>query len=166
MNPTPEISQLITHRTQIANFLQGHKTATDFVCDMFVVLHIWDDLIDKDKNLTDAEIHQAFWYALVSLPSNPFYVQNFNALQPILVGAIINWQASNEMETNGDDKDKSIAFILRGAYIDLVTISAYLVGGKDWVRQITPDIRRWAHQETFEEYLQNLTLEQEARNVQ
>lgn len=166
MNATPEVSQLITHRSEVSAFLQGNKEATDFVCDMFVVLHIWDDLIDKDKELTDAEIHYAFWLALMQLPCNPFYIRNFNTLQPILANSIINWQAANKMENEGSTKDEAIAFILRGAYTDLLTMSAYLVGGLSWVTQITPDIRRWAHQETFQEYLRNLATEKEARNVQ
>jgi len=166
MNATPEVTQLQAHRSQVSDFLQGNKEATDFVCDMFIVLHIWDDLIDKDKKLTDSEIHYAFWLALMKLPCNPFYTRNFNTLQPILANSILNWQAANTMENAGDRKDQEIAFILRGAYTDLLTISAYLVGGLSWVTLVTPDIRRWAHQETFQEYLHNLADEKEARNVQ
>jgi hypothetical protein len=166
MSATPEISYLTTHRGQIEHFLKGHKDATDFICDIFVVLHIWDDLIDKDKKLTDAEIHQAFWLALVNLPCNPFYHKHFNALQPILVNSIINWQASNKMENEGSPKDRTIAFILRGTYTDLVTMSAYIIGGRAWTDSITVGIRQWAHDESFDEYLDNLAEEKDARNVQ
>jgi hypothetical protein len=53
---------------------------------------------------------------------------------------------------------------LRGAYIDVLSASALIVGGLDWAREIGPDIRRWAHEETFEQYLNNFAKECEARN--
>jgi hypothetical protein len=162
---TPEFDRLNKHVPLLQEFLKGDAEATVFVVRVFRALHVWDDLIDKDKNVTDDEIHAVFWDLLIALPSDPFYRAHLQLLSSTLVNAVINWRIANKMEREGDDKDKSIAFILRGAYIDVLSAAAFIVGGIEWVNKIGPDIRRWAHEETFDEYLTNLAKECEARNV-
>jgi hypothetical protein len=82
-----------------------------------------------------------------------------------LVNAIINWHIANKLEREGDEKDKSVAFVLRGAYIDILSAAAFIVGGMQWVQEVGPAIRRWAHEETFDEYMVNLAKECEARDA-
>ena len=123
------------------------------------------DLIDRDKALTDDEINSVFWDLLVVLPTDPFYVRNIALLNSTLVNAIINWHIANKLEREGDEKDKSVAFVLRGAYIDILSAAAVSVGGMQWVQEVGPAIRRWAHEETFVEYMVNLSKECEARDA-
>jgi len=162
---TPEFDRLNKHIPLFERFLKGDKDAVFFVVRVFRALHIWDDLIDKDKRIEDDEIHSVFLDLLVGLPADKFYQSNFSLLQSTLLNAIVNWHIANKLEREGDEKDRSIAFILRGAYIDLLSASALIVGGIDWVRHIGPEIRRWAHEETFVQYLSNFEKECEARNV-
>ena len=162
---TPEFNRLDKHVPLFSEFLLGDAEAIQFVVRVFRALHVWDDLIDKDKNLTDDEVNSVFWDLLVVLPVDPFYVRNIALLNSTLVNAIVNWHIANKLEREGDDKDKSIAFILRGAYIDILSASAFLVGGMDWATEIGPAIRRWAHEETFAQYMENLAKECEARNA-
>jgi len=162
---TPEFDRLNKYIPLFENFLKGNKEAVYFVVRVFRALHVWDDLIDKDKNVTDDEIHSVFTDLLVGLPADRFYQSNINLLQSTLINAIVNWHIANKLEREGDEKDKSIAFILRGAYIDVLSASALIVGGMDWVREIGPDIRKWAHEETFAQYLKNFEEECEARNA-
>lgn len=154
-----------SYRAVIANFLQGHPAATDFICQMFTVLHAWDDLVDQDKAVFPEEASEVFWIALIELPLNPFYQQHFSRLHPVLMNAILNWHAATRMEREGGEKHRQIAFILRGAYIDLLSLAAFLVGGRAWADKAIPAIREWAHQESFDEYLTNLKIEQEKRDV-
>lgn len=162
---TPEFNRLDRHVPLLLEFLRGDKAATSFVVRVFRALHVWDDLIDKDKKVTDDEIHAVFWDLLITLPADPFYQAHLHLLSSTLVNAVINWNIANKMEREGNDKDKSIAFILRGAYIDVLSAAAFIVGGIDWVNHIGPEIRRWAHEETFDEYLTNLAKECEARDA-
>lgn len=162
---TPEFNRLDKHVPLFLEFLKGDYNAVNFVVRVFRALHVWDDLIDKDKPVADDEIHSVFWDLLIALPADPFYRAHMNVLSGTIVNAVTNWHIANTLEREGDEKDKSIAYILRGAYIDLLSASALLVGGIDWVREIGPAIRRWAHEETFEEYLHNLAIECEARNA-
>ena len=162
---TPEFNRLDKHVPLFSDFLLGDAEAIQFVVRVFRALHVWDDLIDKDKNLTDDEVNSVFWDLLVVLPVDPFYVRNIALLNSTLVNAIVNWHIANKLEREGDEKDKSVAFILRGAYIDILSASAFLVGGMDWATEIGPAIRRWAHEETFAQYMENLAKECEARNA-
>jgi hypothetical protein len=162
---TPEFDRLNKHIPRFGGFLKGDPDAVQFVVLVFRALHVWDDLIDKDKAVADDEIHSVFWDLLVSLPASRFYQANLALLNSTLVNAIVNWHIANKLEREGDDKDKSIAFILRGAYIDILSASALIVGGLDWAREVGPAIRRWAHEETFAQYLDNFAKECEVRDA-
>jgi hypothetical protein len=162
---TPEFDRLNKHIPLFSQFLMGNREAVNFVVRIFRALHVWDDLIDKDKPVSDDEIHSVFWDLLVGLPTDEFYRANLNLLSSTLVNSIVNWHIANKLEREGNEKDKSIAFILRGAYIDVLSASALIVGGLDWAREIGPEIRRWAHEETFDQYLNNFDKECEARNA-
>jgi hypothetical protein len=136
-----------------------NDSAVDFLDGMIGVAHLWDDLIDRDKPVTDDAINKAFWFMLVDLPRNDFYREHFNELNPIVMVSFMNWQAANSMERTGTSDDKHIAFILRSAYVDLVTLCALIVGGEDWAARTTLEIRRFAHCEGFAAYLDNLQTE-------
>lgn len=144
-------------------FLKGHQDAIECVWSIVAVCHVWDDLIDRDRAVTDEEVMTAFWTALVTLPANPFYVQHQAVLLPILINTIVNWRAATAMERTGDERDREIAFVLRAGYTDLLTMSALLVGGLAWSVQVTPEIRRWMHEESYAEYLVNLRQEEVTR---
>jgi hypothetical protein len=148
--------------------MRGNRQATDFIELIVEVLHFWDDLIDRDKVVSDADINDKMFKLLVTLPRNPFYLANFTTLNPVLVNAITNWHVANRMERaeQPDDYQLRIAYILRSSYVDLITQSALIVGGPDWAVNVGEQIRLYAHKETYEGYLDNLTNEFAARNAQ
>jgi hypothetical protein len=145
--------------------VRGDANALAFLRAMARVLHFWDDAIDRDKNVDDACVHARMWDALVTLPDNAFYRQNQDVLQPILVLAIANWRIANMIERNPvhTRADLLWAFVVRSTYVDLVTMSAVIVGGLEHAVHCGPEIRRWAHAEGFENYLTNLASEVAAR---
>jgi hypothetical protein len=82
----------------------------------------------------------------------------------VLANAIINWRIATEYERNASGKhDLEAAYVLRSSYVDLVTLSALLLGGAAHAATIGADVRRWAHQEGYELYLENLVAEKAAR---
>lgn len=139
--------------------LRGNRQAYDFLTTMFNVLHFWDDLIDRERELDPVEINRSMWDALITIPENPFYCQNFASLMPVLKVAIFNWHAANAMERSEDSLDKQIAFVLRSTYVDLVTVCAYIVGGRDWAAEVALEARRQTSGEGFENYLAALGRE-------
>lgn len=146
--------------------LKGHEDAVAFVTVLFHVFHVWDDLIDKDKPLHDDQISDAFVMALVVLPRNSFYRENFSELNAMVDSAITNWRASNAMEKTDSDDDKRIAFITRSNYCNIAITAARIVGGHQWAVEVAPLMRRYWHREGYEQYLKNLAKERAAQGVE
>jgi len=132
---------------------RGHRDATDFLMSFFYACHLWDDLIDKDKERTDAHINHAFWLFLVDIPRNPWYIRNFMDIHPVIMNAVQEWLAANELERT-DRPD--IAYTLRCSIVSVVHQTALLCGGYEWAVEIGPEIRRISQAETYEEYLEAL----------
>lgn len=139
--------------------VRGNRAAYEFLTTMFEVLHFWDDLIDRDKEVTPEAVNRSMWDALITIPENVFFQQNFSQLMPLLKTAIWNWQAANVMEASQDSLDKQIAFVLRSTYVDLVSMCAYIVGGRDWAHEVALEARRQTSSEGFDDYLDALTRE-------
>jgi hypothetical protein len=154
----------------IAHELLGDDSAERFIDLLFGLFHFWDDLIDRDKALSDDEINKAMWSAAVYLPANPFYRQFFSQLQPLVVSAITNWQIANRLERESVDseerdiKRKQIAFVLRSDYANILMQSIFLLHGAERAVEVGPYIREhWTH-EDFSLYCKNLQAEAEARS--
>lgn len=149
----------------VSNAVMDDEDALAFLRAIANVLHTWDDLTDHDKPVSDEDVFSAFWTCLIGLPENPFYRQNEGVLRPVLANAIINWRIANNLERSESktETDMICAFIIRSAYVDLVTASAALIGGVDHAATIGAEVRRWAHKEGFDKYLSNLAAEEAAR---
>lgn len=85
----------------ILELMAGNTHAAQFLVDIARCSHTYDDLIDRDKPVADSAIHDLVWAMLVTLPTNPFYREHQDAIRPVLVTAILNWQAANDMEADG-----------------------------------------------------------------
>jgi hypothetical protein len=144
---------------------QGNAAAQVFVEQMTGVLHFWDDLVDRDKPMTDATINQMMWWALVELPRNQFYAQNFVTLNTVLVPSILNWQLATRLERypEADALRLEGAFIFRSNYVDILLMVAMICGGKEHADACAPMLRERAHSEGFAGYLKNLEAERIAR---
>ncbi len=153
-------------REKTIELMRGNVAAADFLELIVGLLHFWDDLIDRDKPVTDEAINTAMFEMLITLPRNGFYREHFHSLNPILLNAITNWHVANKFEREGGEYEQRIAYILRSSYVDLVTNSALIIGGPDYGRQVGEQIRRYAHKETYEGYLANLHNEVAARDAQ
>jgi hypothetical protein len=148
----------------IQRVCKGNTDAVRFLEDITEILHLWDDLVDRDKAVSDEAINQGMWKALIDLPRNPFYAANFTSLNILLVAAIVNWEVATKMERNpvGAD-DLNIAFIIRSSYIDLVLGVAVILGGRVHAAEMMLTIRRMWHDEGFMGYCDALELETKAR---
>ena len=122
--------------------LMDNQDAVRFCIDVTFIAHVWDDLVDKDKERTNEEISNAFKAALIDIPSNPFYLAHINDLRPLMMNAILQWQDANKLEVNGDDHDKHMAYMLRASFIQLFVYCAFLIGGGGWAETIGPEVRR------------------------
>ncbi|MFW5489148.1 MAG: hypothetical protein ACNI3A_12165 [Desulfovibrio sp.] len=144
-----------TQLEQMTGFLRGDMQAVKFCDDLFALTQTWDDLVDGDREVTPETVNRAFWRALVELPQNPFYQRYMRELHPVLRGFFNDWFDANALE-DGDVHERTLSFVLRDAIGGIVGQCAYLVGGYEWMRQVSPDIRRMIHDEHLEDYLRGL----------
>jgi len=148
----------------VVEALKGNVSALEFVRAIALVLHGWDDMVDRDHRLTDADINRIFTTALIVLPRNAFYREHFEEFNPLLMQAITNWRIATDIERNSiNDHHLGIAFILRSSYVDLAVMAASIIGGIEWGVKYGHKIREWAHDEKFGGFLTNLAAERAAR---
>lgn len=131
----------------------GNQSAISFLETIGTITQIWDDLIDKDKPLSDYEINEAFIGCLIDLPRNAFYRENFLDLQPVIEHVIIQWVASAKIEKSGDHELLPITFVTRGAFNDLITRCAMIIGGWDHASKMAVAVADFTHyDEKYSEY--------------
>lgn len=126
--------------------LLGNALAVAFCEELFQVSQVWDDLYDEDKEVSKETLNRTFWSTLISLPNNPFYQQYFDVLNPLLQAAIVDWIDSNDL-ARGNREQKCAAFVLRDTLSSIVIHCARLVGGWDWMREISVEVREALYDE-------------------
>lgn len=145
----------------IRPYFMHNEDASLFIDELFSVLHVWDDLIDKDKPLSDETINKAFMSAFITLPKNRFYQMYFGILNPIMENVFINWMGSNNLESASGDL--SIAFDLRNSYVNIVTACANIIGGPTWAQEVAVAAHKALRDvESFQEYAAKLNTKESA----
>jgi len=132
------------------NVLNNHY-ATKLCCDYFEVAQAWDDLIDRDKELSDKEIHRAFALALVDIPNNPFYIQHSLQIQPVVGLSICKWLTANKYEDENNLVKYGKAYMLRAGLYDLFAQCYIILYGITELTKIY-DI----YGETIQDYLKEM----------
>lgn len=132
---------------------RGNSDAVALVLAIAEISHSWDDLIDRDKSVSDAQINRAFSIALLELPKNPFYQAHCLDLLPVMTTGTLNWLTANEYEKQQDKEAHALAHVLRYGIADLALFIAYLIGGQEWAQQVAPELRRYCQRDTLEHYL-------------
>ena len=131
----------------LGKWLKGDQAAIAFILELWRIVELWDDLIDRDKPAGEAAVNQAFFAALITLPRNVFYRRHFDRLNPLLEGAILDWFTANALETRRDGDDLRIAYVLRGNVQMLLVAAANIVAGPVWAGAVNLELRsvgdRW-----------------------
>lgn len=142
-----------SERAFLQHVLQGQAAAILFCEALFRISQTLDDLIDGDKPVTGQAVYRAFWEALVDIPGNPFYRQHEAVLRPLMAAALQDWRDSVSLERDGDRHGRTLAFVLRDQLTSLVVQCAGIVGGFDWMQQVSAEIRRHFHEDKLDDYL-------------
>lgn len=134
----------------------GDVAAVSFILAFFDMCEVFDDLIDKDKPVTDEDIVRTLFHALVDIPMNPFFASYRNQLVPVIITGINAWLDANRLE-KGSENDKVFAYVLRDWYAELVSFVIYLTKGRHYLRAVSMDVRTFfTHHETLEQYREGL----------
>lgn len=109
----------------------------------------WDDLIDGDKKPSPEEINRAFLTAIVHLNANRFYVRHCATILPVVFIGINSWFDANELEKSTKVDHRALAFYIRNYCYEIVSICAFCVGGFDWLRSISLEMRMFFQHESY-----------------
>lgn len=120
---------------------------------MFVsVAHVWDDLVDKDKEVSEDAINNTFLTCLVYLPANPFYQTIQTQVLPMWLTVVSAYQVANHFEREKDPHGIEIAHSLRYAVGNIVAYAVHVCVGAEQAKQVLPEVWKAIFFERFDEY--------------
>jgi purine-cytosine permease-like protein len=130
----------------------GNQDALNMYHLFMNLLHTWDDLVDKDKEVTETGINSAFLIALVCLPANPFYRSIQDKILPMWITVVSAYETANKFERDKDEHGIEIAHTLRYAAGHIVAYAVQVCVGIDKAREILPEVWKNIVFERYEEY--------------
>ena len=147
-------------------WLKDNTQAIALVNDYSTVSQVWDDLHDGDKPVTKHQVDYMMQLALVEIPRNPFFQQNYLDLMPIINHCLFTWMDANLLEEKGDDTELQVAYIIRSVTTDLIIHMAGIIGGSLWRRKAALAIRRaiYHDNEPFEDYRAEIMAQRDKAN--
>lgn len=120
---------------------------------MFVDLaHAWDDLVDKDKEISEFEINNAFLTCLVYLPANPFYRSIQDQIMPMWLTVVSGFEAANKFERDKDLHGLELAHMLRYAAGNIIAYAIHVCVGPEKARDFIPEMWKAVVVERFDAY--------------
>lgn len=123
------------------------------VFHMFVDLaHLWDDLVDKDKDVSEDAINNAFLICLVYLPANPFYRKIQEAVLPMWLTVVSAYQTANKFERDKDPHGIEIAHGLRYAAGNIMAYAVHVCVGPEKAKEFLPEMWKTIFYERFDDY--------------
>lgn len=130
----------------------GNEDALEVYRMLVDLAHVWDDLIDKDKPVTDADINRAYLLCLVYLPANPFYRQIQEAIFPMWITVVSAYETANHYERTKDEHGVEIAHGLRYAAGNIIAYMVTICVGLEQASQYMPEVWKHIMPERFDEY--------------
>lgn len=141
-NSLPEDERFQIQRQKFTEYMRGDMSAVVFLEDVFSICHVWDDLIDKDKPVTDEMINQAFIKSLLDIPSNSFYRAHETQIRDWFLVFINQWLDANKFEK--EKKNSMYSFVLKDTLADLIALCAYIVSGDyAYMRTVSEEVKAW-----------------------
>jgi hypothetical protein len=120
---------------------------------MFVDLaHAWDDLVDKDKEIPEENINNAFMICLVYLPLNKFYQNIQYSVLPMWISVVSAYQTANHYEKNKDEHGIEIAHGLRYAVGNIIAYAVHVCVGPQKATEIMPEVWKHIMIERYDDY--------------
>ena len=121
---------------------KGDEEAKKLSFEILEFVHIWDDLYDKDKEVSPNQVNYAFFNAIYSFQKNPLW-QRCNITEHML-GVVLRWKAANVLEAeHKSEDDLNKAYMLRAGIYDVFVVIAFHLYGDAWAEEVTPVIYRF-----------------------
>jgi hypothetical protein len=141
----------MNHRGKL-DWFGGNEAALAMYAMFVTMTHTWDDLVDRDKPVTEIEINQAFLIALMYLPANPFYQRIQSAIMPMWLTVVSAYETANKFEREKDEHGLEIAHSLRYATGNIVAYAIHVCVGPEKAREYVPEMWKAVFYERFDDY--------------
>ena len=118
------------------------------LCRLFCArCHLWDDVEDKDKPVTDDRIVHIETQWTLEMTGNQFWLAHRSTLGPLMVLGMVAWRDANRLGKSADLKDQIAADVLKAKYHDVLWATALLTGGVKKLMEITSEFREFDFEE-------------------
>ena len=107
-----------------------------------------DNLFDDLNKWQDEDTYDLSHLLLVELPDNPFFIANRHSLLPLHLVALNAWKDSNSWETEEGVK-RTYALVIRDTLTEVGLMVAHLVGGRDYLEEVSLKVRELFIKEEF-----------------
>jgi hypothetical protein len=130
----------------------GNQDALDMYRLFAHLAHVWDDLVDGDKEVSEHDINLAFISCLALLPANPFYRSIQEQVLPMWVVVVSSYETANTFERNKDPHGLEIAHGLRYAAGQIIAYAVHVCVGAEKAREVLPEVWKDIFHERFDAY--------------
>lgn len=137
---------------EIARLCGGNGDAMDLIHSAWAACETWDDLVDRDKPVADAEINKLLIWALFGLQQNPVYRQH-PPLALALRVTVSNWMAANRLERSADREQLVTAYTLRCCPYDFFVAVILCVSGPEMADEAAHFFRSAPGPDTLDGFL-------------
>jgi hypothetical protein len=124
---------------QLLEWFGGDRSAVEFLLAVSSICEVWDDLVDKDKEISRETLDSVFFDALVTLPTNEFFNRHKSFFIPLIIQGINAWQDSVVLEKGGPN-DRAYALTLRLFLVQLAPMIVLLQRGKEAARKVSVEM--------------------------
>lgn len=114
--------------------------------------HIWDDLVDKDIDVPESKINDAFMYALVALPCNPFYQMIQKDIIPMWITVVSAYETANKYEKEKDEHGIEFSHTLRYAIGNIIAYMIHACNGRENAKEYIAEMWKDIVFERFDQY--------------
>jgi hypothetical protein len=129
------------HESFIREAVMNDPYAYDFLCRITEALRVYDNLIDKDKPVTETEIDQVFPDLMFDLSKNKFFRAYRDVLEAQIFVSWNAWKDANEFQKSDNPAKIQCAWFIRNYCNELVPLCAWLIGGRNHARKISIKLR-------------------------
>lgn len=133
-------------------WMMGDQEAVTFLAALGEYVELWDDLIDRDREIAPARVHDTLASALLLIACNPFVARHHAHLMPVLVQMCSSYLDSEDLCRHPDRRVRGVAFHTRNYPLELYHACAFLVGGWAHLRSVGPEIRAFFAFEAFDQW--------------
>lgn len=109
--------------------------------------HYADDFVDEDVPERDRskDMSRLLFNLVAVLPNNAFYQKNRATLEPLVINAVMYFDASNEWAKSDVKETRMFGFAYRESLEAVLVMIAILLGGYDWGRRVIREVHDYYH---------------------